>query len=250
MSRTSITRALAGTALLATISLALPGTAWAHLEPEPGTVAQGKTAEVDFTVPNERPTAGTVVVHLQFPKEYPVVSLKAQTTAGWKVTVDKVKLDPPLTRDGATFTEVVGGITWTAQPGLRINPGEYAKFGVSFGPMPKDAQSFTMTATQTYDSGEVVNWDQPPPAEGAEEPEHPAPTLKLTAAGTESDEGGEAAAAPSAAAAPASDDTARLLGGAGLVVAALAAGIAIGALLRGRRKPPATGPQDDGTTTG
>ena len=47
------------------------------------------------------------------------------------------------------------------------------------GPFPKGAGSLSLPATQTYSDGTVVKWDQPTPA-GGKEPEHPAPTLKLS----------------------------------------------------------------------
>jgi hypothetical protein len=76
-----------------------------------------------------------------------------------------------------------------------------------------------------------VKWDQPTPP-GGDEPEHPAPTLTLTAAapGAPHEHHHPSPAAPaSPAGAPsnASDDTARILGGAALVVAALGVAIAL-----------------------
>jgi hypothetical protein len=98
-----------------------------------------------------------------------------------------------------------------------------------------DTDTVSFPATQTYSDGTVVKWDQPSPP-GGDEPEHPAPTLALSAAATGAphEHHRPSAAAPAnQATAPssASDDTARILGGAALVVAAL--GIAI-ALIRRR----------------
>ncbi|HEY3751569.1 MAG TPA: DUF1775 domain-containing protein, partial [Pseudonocardiaceae bacterium] len=92
-------------------------------------------------------------------------------------------------------------------------------------------------AVQTYDNGDVVNWNQPTVA-GQPEPEHPTPHLELAA--TSSDDAAAPVADatsvnPPAAAAAASDNTARWLGGAGLIVAALALGFGLGAFVRGRR---------------
>jgi uncharacterized protein HemX len=87
----------------------------------------------------------------------------------------------------------------------------------------------------------VVNWNQPTVA-GKPEPEHPTPHLELAAAS--SDDGAPAASNATTAAPPAaatSDGTARWLGGAGLLVAALALGFGIGALVRGRSGGTATG---------
>jgi hypothetical protein len=85
-------------------------------------------------------------------------------------------------------------------------------------------------AIQTYDNGDVVNWNQPTVA-GQPEPGHPTPHLELAA--TSTDDAAPVAATPPATAAPASlDGTARWLGGIGVVVAALALGFSVGAFVR------------------
>ena len=86
-------------------------------------------------------------------------------------------------------------MTWTADPGTRIGPGEFADFPLSLGPLP-EVDRLVLPAVQTYDDGEVVAWDQPPAADGAE-PERPAPAVTLTPAGGAA---GDAAAQPLAAA--------------------------------------------------
>jgi hypothetical protein len=111
------------------------------------------------------------------------------------------------------------------------------------GRLPDDIDQIVMPAVQTYDDGTVVRWDQVQ-APGADEPEHPAPTLTLVApepgmegmrdhgamAGMGGGHGGGHQEA-----ATGTDDTARWLGGAGLLVGALGLGVAVGAIARGRR---------------
>jgi uncharacterized protein HemX len=80
-----------------------------------------------------------------------------------------------------------------------------------------DADTVSFPATQTYADGAVVKWDQPA-APGGPEPEHPAPTLALTA--------GQAPPPPTHQAAPA-DNTARILAGAALLLGALGIGLAL-----------------------
>ena len=85
-----------------------------------------------------------------------------------------------------------------------------------------------------------MTWDQPTPASG-DEPEHPAPTFTVAAAGA--DHHGSAAPAsetpietePAYASTSGGDTTARVLGGIGLVLGAVALGVAI----IGRRRGPA-----------
>jgi hypothetical protein len=94
----------------------------------------------------------------------------------------------------------------------------------------------TFKALQTYSNGQVVSWIDVPAAGSSDEPEHPAPTLKLAPVS-----GGAAPpAAPASSAPPASDDVSKgsvtgayVLGGIGLV-AGLAA-LALAASGRRRR---------------
>ncbi|MDQ2708601.1 MAG: YcnI family protein [Actinomycetota bacterium] len=76
-------------------------------------------------------------------------------------------------------------VSWTsrraAATSTRLGPTEFADFTVSMGRLPDDVNELVMPTVQTYDDGTVVRWDQPE-VPGAEEPEHPAPTLKLVEA--------------------------------------------------------------------
>jgi hypothetical protein len=126
-------------------------------------------------------------------------------------------------------------VTFTAASGTRIGQGQFVDFPISLGPMPKDRDSVTFPAKQTYDNGEVVAWDQPTPADGSE-PEHPAPTVKLLPASGDGHGGHGGGDTPQAAATDSGDTAARWLGGAGLVVGALGLGVGGGALLRARKQ--------------
>ncbi|WP_018686951.1 YcnI family protein [Actinokineospora enzanensis] len=214
--------------------------------------AQGGYTKITFRVPNEDNTAGTVKLEVRFPQDTPVSSLRTTSMPGWTAAITKTKLATPITVHGAQVTEAVSTVTWTAAAGTRINPGEFAEFAVSGGPLPQ-ADQLVMPAIQTYDSGKVVAWDAPPPAAGADEPEHPAPVIKLSkdgddehaavtapgaaggTTGTDTHAGAEGGGTTAAPAAAGSDNTARWLGGAGLVVGALGLGLGAGATLRARR---------------
>ena len=94
-------------------------------------------------------------------------------------------------------------------------------------------------AVQTYESGEVVRWIEQA-AEGADEPEHPAPVLALTAAQAAQDTS-TSAAEPSGDTAPVAatgveNNTGTWLGGAALAVSLVAAVLA-GLALRRRNTP-------------
>ncbi|RKT51892.1 YcnI family protein [Saccharothrix australiensis] len=236
-----------GGAVLATaafIALGTAGPASAHVTAStPKDAVQGGYTKVTLRVPNERPNAGTVKLELTLPAEYPLASVSTKPTAGWKVEAVKGKLDKPVQNHGAEVTEAVRTVVWTADPGVRIEPNQFNEFDLSIGPLPDNTDQLVIPAKQTYDNGEVVDWNAPPPAAGAQEPEHPAPVLKLVAKKTGGDDHGTATNAAagsdghgsSSSAAAGTDDTARWLGGAGLAVGALGLGFGVGAVLRSRR---------------
>jgi uncharacterized protein YcnI len=216
------------------VGLVSAAPAFAHVTAQPGTATQGGYSVVTFRVPNEDDTAGTVGLTVTLPADHPITSVRTTPLAGWTVTTTTVALNPPVQAHGRTITKAVGSITWTATAANKIAPGQYLDFPVSLGPMPAVAE-ISLPAKQTYDNGKIVNWNQPPNADGSE-PDHPAPSVKLAPAA----EGGghDMAMAMGAAADPvagATDTTARWLGGAGLIVGALGLGVGGGAVLRSRK---------------
>ncbi|GAA3068322.1 YcnI family protein [Streptomyces roseofulvus] len=242
----------AGTAAASVVLVS--GTAFAHVSVQPeGEAAQGGYATVNIKVPNERDNASTVKLEVNFPLDHPLASVMPQPVPGWKAVVTKSKLDKPLTLHGKQINEAVSKVTWTAD-GSKIGPGQFQQFPLSLGQLPEDTDQLVLKAVQTYDNDEVVRWIEE--QKGAEEPQNPAPVLKLSAAGADHHGGGSATAttAPSASAsvdakaghedegghsgtetasASSTDTTARVLGVAGILVGV--AGVAFG-LLAGRRR--------------
>ncbi|AHH93422.1 YcnI family protein [Kutzneria albida] len=231
---------------IAALLSALPASA--HVTANTAKAVQGGFAKITFKVPNEDPTAGTTKVVVNFSQDYPVPGASVKPVPGWKAQVEIADLPKPIKENKADVSKAVKTITWTADPGTRINPGEFQEFDVSAGPLPDDTDVLTFPAVQTYDSGKVVNWTDPTPKAGQQEPEHPSPSIKLATKandpGTMDMTGHDSAAAggsaPAAAGTAGTDDTARWLGGAGLVVGALGLGLGAGAVLRSRR-PAASG---------
>ncbi|MFG2845723.1 YcnI family protein [Kitasatospora sp. NPDC048296] len=235
-------RRLAAVALTAAASVvALAGPAFAHVTVNPGSAAQGGYTAVDFRVPNENDTASTVKLEVNLPMDHPLASVRTLPLPGWTANVEKSKLDKPIKVHGSDVTEAVSKITWTADAGTKIAPGQFQEFRVSLGPLPTDADSMAFKALQTYDNGDVVRWIDEAQA-GQPEPAHPTPILKLTKAAGGDDHGVTASASPAAgthgdssdhAAAAAgdtksSDSTARTLGVVGIVVGVI--GTAVGVL--------------------
>jgi uncharacterized protein YcnI len=232
--------AVAGAAALALVT---SGIAEAHVTAQPGIATKGSYAKIAFRVPTESTTAGTVKLEVTLPTDHPIPSVLTTPMPGWTATTAKAALNPPVETDDGKVTEAVHTITWTAQPGVRLAPGQFADFEVNLGALPDNTDSLVMPAVQTYDDGTVVNWDQTQ-TPGGPEPEHPAPTLKLVdGAGGAHDmaAAGHTMAhstgtdSPSGASAGGVDNTARWLGGIGLVLGALGLGLGGGAALRGRR---------------
>lgn len=165
-------------ALCALALVTLVGIASAHVIANPGTAQQGKYTKISFRVPNERDTASTTQLEVNFPTDHPIASVETRAVPGWTSTVQKTKLDKPIKTDDGEISEVVSKITWT---GGKIPPGSFEDFDVSMGPLPTDTDELVFKALQTYDNGEVVRWIDPP-AQGSPEPEHPAPAVKLVPA--------------------------------------------------------------------
>jgi uncharacterized protein YcnI len=215
--------------------LTAAGAASAHVTVHPESYAKGATDGVlTFRVPNEEDTASTTKVQVFLPTDHPVLGVLVRPQDGWTAKVTTTKLKTPVKTDDGTVTEAVSEITWT---GAKIQAGQYEDFDVAFGQLPDDTGQLTFKALQTYSDGKVVRWIEEA-EQGGEEPENPAPVLKLTAKGAE--EGSAATASPAAVksagavASDRSDSTARGLGVAGLVVGVLGLVAAVFALVRGR----------------
>jgi hypothetical protein len=112
---------------------------------------------------------------------------------GWSYKITKTKLTTPIEAHGTKISEVVGTITWTATDSKSaIKPGEYDEFSVSAGPLP-ETDRLVFKTLQHYSNDEVVRWIQEP-GSGADEPERPAPVVRLVPRG---DAQGNTTSAPS-----------------------------------------------------
>jgi uncharacterized protein YcnI len=230
------------------------GVASAHVTAHPGEAAKTSLSKIAFRVPNESPTAGTVKLEIDFPADHPIAIASAKPHPGWTHAVTKKKLDPPVTNTGnddiPSFDTAITSITWTAQPGTRVAPGEFDEFEVVVGPLPQNTDVFVTPAIQTYDDGHVVSWEQPWPT-GRPEPEHPAPKVTLTSGDPalnvsqvsyHLDPANRDAVVPELGgtrrnAGPAGTNTvAAWLSGAAVAIGLLGVGVGIGATRRARRR--------------
>ena len=231
-------RRLALAALIATtaiVAAALP--AGAHVTVDPSQAPAGGFTVVTFRVPNEQDGAATTKVEVQLPQDHPFPSVSVRPNGDWKATVTTRPLPEPITDDdGNQITEAVDTVTWE---GGRIGQGPFEEFQLQLGPLPDAPGTLAFPAVQTYDNGDVVRWIDPV-VPGQAEPEHPTPSLTLTAADSASSTGAATASSSSSS----SDSTGRTLGIIGIVVGAAGLVVAIVALLASRRRsapiPPPT----------
>jgi uncharacterized protein YcnI len=127
-----------------------------------------------FRVPHGCDGSPTTKVKIQIPDG--VVSVKPEAVAGWKLEI----LNGPITpydSHGTMISEGVKEVTWTGGP---LADAHVAQFGMSLKMPNKAGETIYFKTIQTCEQGETA-WIEIP-AEGAEEPEHPAPSLKLIAA--------------------------------------------------------------------
>jgi periplasmic copper chaperone A len=170
--------------------------ALAHVTIQPNEAVLGSFSRFVVRVPNEEADANTTSVEVELP---PMAFVSFEPKEGWKRTVEMTTLDEPIEAFGGEIDEVVGTVSWS---GGSIGPGEFDEFGFS-AKMPDEESTLEFLATQTYDSGKVVEWvgaaDSEEPAPllhvldiGAGEEEGPLAVLaRVASGGTESDEGQE-----------------------------------------------------------
>ena len=243
-------RAAAALGAAALLTLAAPLAASAHVRVNPAQVDAGSYATLTFKVPTESATAGTVGLTVDLPTDTPFTSVSYQPLPGWTTVVTTGTLPEPVEIDGATVTEAPTEVTWTADPGTQVGPGEFQQFVISAGAVPETG-SITLPAHQTYSDGSVVDWADETPASG-EEPEFPAPVLYVEDAPPADEHGGHDMSGGAAVAAgddsssdgSASDSVALGLGIGGLALGAVALVVSVVALTR---RPRAAGAARPGT---
>ena len=206
-------------ALLTAALVGIADPTFAHVSVSSTDAAQGGFGKAVFRVPTESDTAATTKVVVTLPKATPFAFVSAQAKPGWKIAIQKEKLDSPTKVGDFNLTEAVRTITWTSTGG-GVPPSQFDEFAISAGPFPND-DTISFTAEQTYTDGEVVEWNEV--QKGDKEPEHPAPTLTLAAPKDED----SAAYASTLSIAADGDNTARWLGGGALVVAVAALVVAL-----------------------
>jgi periplasmic copper chaperone A len=215
MSKKFVLRAAAITAASTLVLAGSATSASAHVTVSSPDAKPGGYAKLVFRVPTESDDTSTTKLVVTLPKEHPFAHVGALVKDGWKVEKKTEKLPAPVKVGDVNLSEAVTTVTWTAT-GAGIPPNDFDEFALSVGRLPENVDSLSFPADQTYSDGEVVKWAEIA-KDGADKPEHPAPTLKLATTPV---------AATTSSGSDASDPVARWLGGAGLLVGLL--GLAFG----------------------
>lgn len=121
---------------------------------------KGGHGTVVLRVPNEE-SAATVRLELSLEPSHGITTARTRAVPGWDASV--------VRGDGG----VVTGVVWTARPGSELEGGDehYEDFGLTLGPLPSDASSLVLPATQFLADGGSVAWDG--------RPDRPAPEVQL-----------------------------------------------------------------------
>lgn len=213
-------------AAAASMALAIPATAGAHVTVAPQSLPAEGYGEVALNVPHGCEDAPTTKLTVKMPDQ--VIGATPQEVAGWRVTTREGKLPKPAEAHGERITEGVREITWTAT-GAPLDPHHFQKFGIVVNLAGTKGETAYFKAVQQCEGGDETAWIEIPAAGATEEPEHPAPAVALTAAGSEH---GSAASAPSDGG-DGGTDTISIVA---LIVGALGLGAGATALVLGRRR--------------
>ncbi len=171
----TVAAALLGTAVA---GLVLAAAADAHVTvTAPGATRGGSDQEITFRVPVEK-TIDTTGLTVILPTSTPIASVLVEPIPGWTHVQQTSRLAKPIKTDDGDITSAVTQITWRAQAGHALAPGEFGAFTIIAGQLP-DTPSITFRALQTYSDGSVVRWIQTQAPGSSAEPENPAPVLTL-----------------------------------------------------------------------
>lgn len=209
----------------------------------PGVAVGASDAAITFRVPDESDTASTVGLKVQLPTDHPIAGVLVAPQPGWTAKITQTTLKAPIHTDDGDISQVVSEIDWSAQAGSGIKPGFFGEFTIIGGKLPDGVSSLGFKAIQIYSDGKQVDWTEQPAPGSTVEPDHPAPTLHLAAAGSSAASAASNTTAPSVTAtvkpgaSKAAATTGIVLGIVGVVLGAAALALVY---VRGRR-PGASG---------
>ncbi|MFZ7088179.1 YcnI family protein [Curtobacterium sp. RRHDQ10] len=226
--RRLVTAVTATAGIAAAIVLGTAAAASAHIEATATDTAADSYTTLTFSVPHGCDGSPTTALTFHVPSS--VIEVTPTVNPNW--TISKAT-EPYTSASSAADSENpedagtrVTSVTYTATTPLPADERDTFQLSLSL-PDGKAGDVVAFPVTQTCEQGSTA-WDQVQEA-GQDEPEHPAPSVTLTAAIPGADDDDDHAAAHATAAAAATDTTstgapdnvARGLGIAGLVVGAV-----------------------------
>ena len=152
--------------------------AWAHVEVEAEPAAVGSSdVTLTFHVPNEEAPAVTTEVTFVMPTDHPLVGVSAKPQNGFLPITTTRHLDVAVPGANGPVSDVTSQVTFS---GGKITGKDEKPFVLHVDKLPAGVRTLTFKALQRYNNGSTVSWIEVA-ADGAAEPEHPAPVLALTA---------------------------------------------------------------------
>ncbi|PCN47480.1 nuclear export factor GLE1 [Curtobacterium sp. 'Ferrero'] len=232
--------AVIGTATLGVTAALVLGTAAAasaHVEATATSTAADSYTTATFSVPHGCDGSPTTKLTFHVPES--IIEVTPTVNPNWSITkTTEAYTSPSASSDDESAEDAgqrVTAVTYTAKTPLPAD--ERDTFSLSFSlPDGKAGDRVEFPVTQTCEKGSV-EWDQQQ-EDGKAEPEHPAPSVVLTAAvATEADGDPVESTATTAAAEPATttsdpDLVGRFLGLGGLVLGAAALVVAVASTRR------------------
>ncbi|RNL61276.1 DUF1775 domain-containing protein [Nocardioides marmoriginsengisoli] len=230
MTARTTARLLALPAAVIGFSALAVGPALAHVSITPGEAAAGDYTVATLSVPHGCDGTATTSVTIQIPEEINAVT--PTRNALWDVKKNLVKLATPIKdAHGNEITERVGTVVYTAKSPL---PDGYRDaFELSFQVPDAVGKTLAFPTLQKCEKGQT-DWVEVV-EEGAEEPEHPAPIIKVLPAAEGDGHGGSATPAADKEAGSDDEGASKGLGYAGLGVGALGLLTAAAALAKTRK---------------
>jgi uncharacterized protein YcnI len=164
---------LAATSAVAVLTLSCAASAHATLE---RTEAPADTYhKATLRVPHGCQGSPTLRVRVQIPSG--VTSVKPQPKAGWELSIQKAKLETPVTIEGRTITEGVVEVAWSG----RLLDEHLEEFGIMMKLPNAPGQTLYFNTVQECEKG-VHRWIEVPAADQpGQRLKEPAPALKLLA---------------------------------------------------------------------
>jgi len=226
--RRTFARSIALPAAVIGFSALAAGPALAHVGISPSDGAAGEYTVATLSVPHGCDGSATTEVTIKVPDE--VYAVTPTRNANWDVKKNLVKLAEPIKdAHGNEITERVDTVVYTAK--VPLSDGYRDAFELSFQVPDAAGKTLAFPTVQKCEKGQT-DWVELA-AEGAEEPEHPAPTFAVTEGS--GDGHGAAAGESHGEEAKASDAASKGLAYTGLGVGVLGLLTGAAALAKGRK---------------